>query len=134
MKIIKELLARRLAEKAEPEDTLIKTSYRTTQKELFALGKKFLGKSSNAHMFRHTAATRMADKLNRQQLCIWFGWRFSSPMPDRYIKRKGVDMNSVVESFERNNFEELESKYESLVKELEVIRPIIKKLERSKIN
>jgi len=113
IKIVKQQLAARVAEKAEPEDTLLKTVYDTTQKQLKAIGEK-LGIPVYAHKFRHTTATRMAPKLNRQQLCIWFGWRFSSPMPDQYIQRNGVEMDSVVQTYEKANVEVMQTDIDSL--------------------
>lgn len=108
LEIMKAQLAKRKIENAGPEDLLFKTTYRATQKQIYNLSRKILIRGIHAHLFRHAAATRLASQLNRQQLCIWFGWRFSSPMPDRYIKRNGVDMNDIVEKFEKANVEELE--------------------------
>jgi hypothetical protein len=58
-----------------------------------------LGRSIHFHLFRHSSATYYADKLNRQQLCIRYGWTFSSRMPDIYIARAGVDMQDLDERF-----------------------------------
>jgi hypothetical protein len=55
------------------------------------LGKRVLGKSIHPHLFRHSSATYYATKLNRQELCYRYGWRFSSNMPDIYISRAGME-------------------------------------------
>src|SRR3989344_3295519 len=54
------------------------------------LGESKLKKNIHFHLFRHSSATYFADKLNRQQLCVRYGWNFSSDMPDVYISRAGV--------------------------------------------
>jgi len=35
--------------------------------------------------------------MNRYQLCAKYGWAFSSDMPDRYIKRKGIIFKKIAE-------------------------------------
>ncbi len=35
--------------------------------------------------------------MNRYQLCAKYGWTFSSNMPDRYIKRKGIIFEKIAE-------------------------------------
>ena len=47
-------------------------------------------------------------------LCIYFGWKFSSPMPDIYIKRSGVNMEEIENKFKSSQMEELETEIESL--------------------
>jgi len=51
------------------------------------------------HLFRHASATYYANKLNRQELCIRYGWKFSSPMPDVYIARSGMQTKALDEKF-----------------------------------
>ena len=51
------------------------------------------------HLFRHSSATYYADKMNRQQLCIRYGWAFSSDMPDIYISRAGVESVELDQKF-----------------------------------
>jgi len=51
------------------------------------------------HLFRHSSATYYASKLNRQELCYRYGWRFSSDMPDVYISRAGMENHQLDEKF-----------------------------------
>ncbi len=37
--------------------------------------------------------------MNRQELCIRFGWRFASEMPDVYISRSGMESKHLDEKF-----------------------------------
>ena len=90
------------------------------------LAKKTLNKNVNPHMLRKSSATYYADKLNRQQLCIRYGWKFSSEMPDVYISRAGVDEEKLKEVFVKTDMEdikrenaELKTKQELSEKEIE---------------
>jgi len=47
--------------------------------------------------------------MNRQQLCIRYGWRFSSPMPDRYINRESL-MEEVDDAVASTDMSELQTK------------------------
>jgi integrase len=86
-------------------------------------GRKVLKKFIHFHLFRHSCATWLAPKLNRQELCYYFGWRFSSPMPDVYISRGGVHQDELDKKFESTKFEDLkedldkQSRENSLLKE-----------------
>jgi len=51
------------------------------------------------HLFRHSSATYYASRLNRQELCIRYAWKFSSNMPDVYISRAGMDSRALDEKF-----------------------------------
>lgn len=66
--------------------------------------------------FRHSSATYYASKLNRQQLCIRYGWAISSRMPDTYFTRSGVDM------------EELDKKFTGT--EVEVLKGLLARMEQ----
>ncbi|MEM4245270.1 MAG: hypothetical protein QW404_03245 [Candidatus Nanoarchaeia archaeon] len=35
--------------------------------------------------------------MNRYELCAKYGWAFSSDMPDKYIKRKGIIFQQIAE-------------------------------------
>ncbi len=63
------------------------------------LGKRVLGKSLPYHLLRHSSATYYATKLNRQELCYRYGWKFSSNMPDVYISRAGMETKHLDERF-----------------------------------
>ena len=74
------------------------------------IGRRILDKHLNMHMFRHSCATWMANKLNHQEMCYFFGWKFSSPMHDIYISRKGMKMEQADKKFEQTELSELKSK------------------------
>ena len=63
-------------------------------------------------MIRHSTATWLASKLNRQQLCYYFGWAFSSNMPDKYISRAGMNMQDADEKAKISTLQELQSQIE----------------------
>ncbi len=74
---------------------------------LSKLGNRILKRHITPHMMRHSSATYYASRLNRQQLCIRYGWAFSSDMPDVYIQRSGVDDERYAEEVKKERFEEL---------------------------
>ncbi len=80
---------------------------------LFRLGKKVLNKEIYPHLFRHSSATYYATKMNRQELCYKFGWKFSSNMPDVYISRSGMECKQLDEKFNSTELEELQKKFET---------------------
>lgn len=111
--------------------------YANTRKWLYRFGKKVLRKRVHYHLFRKSSATYYADKLNRQQLCIRYGWKFSSDIPDIYIKRSGVleneiqdkILNTSMNKLERHN-QELETKYNLLKSELDKVHEFTKLLSK----
>ncbi len=90
-------------------------------------------------MLRHSSATYWAAKLNRYQLCAKYGWAFSSDMPDRNIKRKGIIFSEIAEKgdveqtakLEKENraikekMEDMQRDYEKLKKAMETIMPVM---------
>jgi hypothetical protein len=90
-------------------------------------------------MLRHSSATYWAAKMNRYQLCAKYGWAFSSDMPDRYIKRKGIIFSQIAEKGDteqtyrlekenrqmRDRMEDLERDYEKLKKAFEMVMPVL---------
>jgi hypothetical protein len=76
------------------------------------LGKRVLNKSIHFHLFRHSSATYYATKLNRQELCYRYGWKFSSDMPDTYISRAGMESKELDEKFQATELESLQKKLE----------------------
>ncbi len=99
------------------------------KEKITSIGRKALGRNVYPHLFRHSAATYLSSKMNRQQLCIYFGWAFSSNMPDKYIQREGVHMADVDLKQKSSNYDELENKIEQsefvnrkLKEEIELIK------------
>lgn len=94
------------------DEPIFNITYRSMAKWLNKLGKRVLGKPVNFHLFRHSSASWLANKMNRQELCYFFGWNFSSPMPDVYISRKGIVLKDIDNTFERTNLEKIKAKLE----------------------
>src|SRR2546427_4161532 len=88
---VRDYLHQRQSEGIRSTDPVFDNTYTAARLFLNRLGKKVLGRSIHFHLFRHSSATYFANKMNRQQLCIRYGWAFSSRMPDVYISRAGVD-------------------------------------------
>ena len=95
-----------------PEEPLLLMSYDTGRKWLKRLGQRVLKRNLYYHLFRSSCATWLATRMNRQQLCIFFGWKFNSPMPDIYISRSGLDMEEVSNNFQNTEIEELKNRLE----------------------
>ncbi len=96
---VQDYLKEREREGIKTKDAVFKGSYNAARFFLHRLGKKILGRSIHYHLFRHSSATYYADKMNRQQLCIRYGWAFSSDMPDIYISRAGVESAELDQKF-----------------------------------
>lgn len=113
-------------EKMDPKERVIPFDYDSVRIFLTRLGQKVLNKRIHAHMFRKSSATFYASKLNRQQLCKKFGWRFSSDVVDVYINRAGVDefevkdviLNDDISVLRKENLE-LQTKQQLTVQELQ---------------
>ncbi len=119
----------------KPTDFIFAQSYSFIQRFISSLGKRVLNKRVHAHMFRHASADWLASRLNRQQMCIFYGWRFSSNMPDKYIQRQNVEMKDVDEKMVSSNYQELKDKvakqeYDAKLKneDIETVREENKKL------
>ncbi len=52
--------------------------------------------------------------MNRQQLCVRYGWRFSSDMPDVYIKRSGIDEGMIKNAIHNESMANLRKDNEEL--------------------
>ena len=96
---VEDYLKEREREGIKTKEAVYNSSYAASTSFLHRLGKKVLGRSIHYHLFRHSSATYYADKMNRQQLCIRYGWAFSSDMPDVYISRAGVDSIELDQKF-----------------------------------
>lgn len=77
-------------DRSDPKKQVFAQSYDNTRFFLNRLGRRVLKKPIYFYVFRKSSATYYASRLNRQQLCIRYGWKFSSEMPDTYIKRSGI--------------------------------------------
>jgi integrase/recombinase XerD len=148
LEAVSDFLKDRKKEGIKPEDIVWNLKSTTTQKKIESFGKvdwlkyknkrMVLDKHLNLHMFRHSSATWMANKLNHQEMCYFFGWKFSSPMPDIYISRKGMKMEQADKKFEQTELSELKSKlnkqdYENKLKneDFEKMKKVITELQNN---
>ena len=92
------------------DEPIYKTTYDASRFFLMRLGKKVLKKSIHFHLFRHSSATYYANKMNRQELCIRYGWAFSSDMPDVYISRSGMENKQLDEKMTNTEISELQTR------------------------
>ena len=90
LEAVREYLAERLAEGIRPTDPVFGSDYVSNRKFLQRMGQNVLKRPVHYHLFRHSSTTFYATKLNRQELCYRYGWKFSSNMPDVYISRAGM--------------------------------------------
>lgn len=88
---------------------------------------KILEKRMPPKIFRKSSATFYASKLNYSQLCIRFGWRFGSDIPNVYIKRSGVSQIEAIKSVRTDKIDKLEGDVQELFSRLdEVFIPLLK--------
>lgn len=92
-----------------PRDQIINRSYDNLRFFLSRIGKKALNKRVHPHIFRKSSATYYANKdLGREKLCVRYGWKFSSNMPDIYIKRSGIQEEEIKEKILNNDLQQME--------------------------
>lgn len=96
---VEDFIRQRRQEGIKLGDPLFPASYPAAGKFLRRLGQKVLKRSLHYHLFRHSSATYYATRLNRQELCYRYGWKFSSNMPDIYISRAGMETKALDEKF-----------------------------------
>ena len=104
---VKDYLNERLAQGIRPQEPIFKNTYGSLRMFLKRLGQRTLSKSIHPHLFRHSSATFYAAKMNRQELCYRYGWRFSSDMPDVYISRAGMVAKELDNRFSQTEINEL---------------------------
>ncbi|MFH1365584.1 MAG: site-specific integrase [archaeon] len=112
LEAVKDYLNQRIDEGIKSNEPVFNTSYDTARRFLYDIGKKILKKPIHYHLFRHSSATYYADKMNRQQLCIRYGWAFSSNMPDIYISRMGLDEKELENKFTGTELTKLKDELE----------------------
>jgi len=96
---VKEYLSERIAAGIKPSEPVFDGTYDATKKFLQRFGLSVLKRPVHYHLFRHSSTTFYATKLNRQELCYRYGWKFSSNMPDVYISRAGMETKQLDEKF-----------------------------------
>ncbi len=128
---VKEYLAERVAEGIKPADPVFAGNYAATRKFLQRLGIRVLNRPVHYHLFRHSSATFFASKLNRQEICYRFGWRFSSNMPDVYISRAGMESKSLDEKFTQTELGTLKDDFTKMEQATRIKDERIRHLEES---
>jgi len=111
-KAISEYLATLLDRK--PKSQVLTKTYDALRLFVSRLGKKVLKKRVYFHKFRKSSATHYASKLNRQQLCVRYGWKFSSDCPDIYISRAGMQEDEIKDVFVNTSLQVLEKQNQEL--------------------
>ncbi len=106
----------------KPSEPVYSDKYDNVRFLIGRLGKRVLKRRIYAHLFRHSSATYYAGKLNRQQLCYRYGWKFSSRMPDVYISRAGMVEEQVNEQFKN---EEIGALRERLDKDEQTLKLVL---------
>lgn len=99
LEAVKEYLAERVAEGIKPTEPIFHGNYEAMKKVFQRLGTRVLKRPIHYHLLRHSSATFYSTKLNRQELCYRYGWKFSSNMPDVYISRAGMESKNLDEKF-----------------------------------
>lgn len=99
LEAVRDYLRERRQDGIKSTEQVFNGSYDQARLFLRRLGLKILKKPLHFHLFRHSSATYYASRLNRQQLCIRYGWAFSSDMPDVYISRAGMDDKDLDDKF-----------------------------------
>lgn len=127
-------------EKKDMKDRVFDKNYDAVRMYLARLGKRILNKRVHPHLFRKSSATYYASKLNRQQFCIKYGWKFSSDMPDIYIRRAGVEEDKVKDLMLNDDISVLRSEISYMklkqkeqskkIKLLEIINKKMKKIQK----
>lgn len=105
----------------KPNEPVYSDNYDAIRTFLSRLGKRILKKRIYLHLFRHSSATYYASKLNRQQLCLRYGWKFTSRMPDVYIARAGLEEGEVENKILNTDMEELRSRLEKTEQLLKIV-------------
>jgi integrase len=55
-----------------------------------------VNKNIYPHLFRHTRATHLVDKLTEAQMKIYFGWSGRSEVPSVYVHLSGRDVEEAI--------------------------------------
>ena len=120
LEAIQEYLRERIEQGVKPKDPIFTLNYDAARRFLHRLGNSILNKSIHYHLFRHSSATYYATKINRQQLCYRYGWKFSSDMPDVYISRSGMENKEIDDRFTSTEIGALQEKVAKLEQLLKI--------------
>jgi len=127
----RDYVAERVASGLRPQDPIYAKTYNGLRMFLRRLGGRVFGRSIYPHLFRHSSATYYAPKLNRQQLCYRYGWRFSSNMPDVYISRSGMENQQLDEKFTQTELSTLKDDLSRVTQDNQIKAQRIEELQDS---
>jgi len=99
-------------------ELLFEGDYDNIRKFIGRLGKRVLNRRVIPHLFRHSSATYYANKMNRQELCIRYGWSFTSDMPDTYISRAGINQREIMKTIKAKGMEKYKEENDNLQKQI----------------
>jgi len=128
---VREYFNERIAQGMAATDPVFQSTYDAMRMYLGRLGRRVLNRRLYPHLFRHSSATYYATKLNRQELCYRYGWRFSSNMPDVYISRAGMENRELDIKFTKTEIGDLKEDFSKLQQETKIKDDRIAKLENS---
>ena len=117
LEAVADFVKQREREGIRADEQVYNKRYENSRKFLQRIGKKILNRSIHYHLFRHSSATYYAPKLNRQQLCIRYGWAFSSRMPDVYISRSGMANSEIDEKMTKTELGDLKAQLDRQTQE-----------------
>ncbi len=106
---VTDFIKERVKQGIKTNEQVITMTYDAIRFFIARLSQRVLKKPLHLHLLRHSSATYYATKLNRQQLCYRYGWKFSSNMPDVYISRAGMNSKELDEKFEGTELGELKT-------------------------
>lgn len=131
LEAVREYVTERIAAGIKPADPVFKGDYTATRKFLQRLGHGVLKRPVQYHLFRHSSTTFYATRLNRQELCYRYGWKFSSNMPDIYISRAGMETKQLDEKFTQTEISEVKAGMAQLEQTAKIKDERIRQLEES---
>ncbi|MBX7255930.1 MAG: tyrosine-type recombinase/integrase [Candidatus Hydrogenedentes bacterium] len=131
VEVVSTFIKARLAEGRSQQDPVFAGTYGATRMFLNRIGVSVLRRRVYPHLLRHSSATYYATKLNRQELCYRYGWRFSSNMPDVYISRAGMENKELDVKFTKTEISDVKDDLVKLQQETKIKDDRIAKLENS---
>lgn len=126
LEAVRDYVNERLKEGMKAKDPVYNQTYDSARFFIRRLALKVLNRSIHFHLFRHSSATYYAPKMNRQELCYRYGWKFSSDMPDVYISRAGVMNKELDEKFSATEINQLKDELEKQKQKAELDKQELK--------
>jgi hypothetical protein len=128
---VREYLQERIAQGIKSQEPVFAGTYDSMKMFLARPKTRALKRHVYAHLFRHSSATYYAAKLNRQELCYRYGWKFSSNMPDVYISRAGMESKELDEKFTQTELGTLKDALAKSEQEDKIQKDRIQKLQKA---